>query len=221
MSVDCVLLAAGRSARIGRNKLLLDLGGRCVIERCMDAFAASCERIIVVTGPYHEDIRQCLSPYPKVQIVYHADAQAGMFSSVKAGVRHVKAARFFITPSDYPLLKAATVRHMLNSAAPIAAPVYMGRQGHPVLLDKLLIPDILTSSCVSLRDCLQDMPAERCAVPVDDIGTVTDIDTMAEYNALLDSVCGNIPNKIVQNNWQTAHQSKQRMKKHGNTNRCG
>jgi len=184
MKAECVILAAGLSSRMGKNKMLLEIAGKTVIERCINAFYESCSKIIVVTGKYHEDIKQYLMPYTKVNLVYNEDYRQGMFSSVKAGIKHVEAERFFITPGDYPLLKTDTIRHMLKTTGNYVVPVYQGEQGHPVLLDKRFIPVILASTLNSLRDCLESFSSEKQKLSVDDNGIMTDIDTMQEYNTI-------------------------------------
>lgn len=184
MKADCVILAAGLSSRMGQNKLLLEIDGRTVIERCISAFYESSSKIIVVTGRYHEDIQNCLLGYSKVHIVYHKRYQQGMFSSVKEGIKHVESERFFITPGDYPLLKADTVNRMLSKAGTLVVPIFQGKQGHPVLLHKKFVPAVLNSRANSLRECLNDFSAEKQQLLVDDIGVVMDMDTIEEYNAI-------------------------------------
>lgn len=184
MKADCVILAAGLSSRMGENKMLLKIDEKTVIERCICAFYESCSKIIVVTGKYHEDIQNCLRRYSKVHIVYNKKYQQGMFSSVKEGIKHVESERFFLTPGDYPLLKADTVNRMLGKAGYFVVPIFQGEQGHPVLLHKELIPIVFNSRSNSLRECLKDFSSEKQRLLVDDIGVVTDMDTIEEYSAI-------------------------------------
>lgn len=165
--------------------MLLEVGGKTVIERCIDTFYESCSRIIVVTGKYHEDIKKCLIRYSKVHLEYNSDYPQGMFSSVKTGIRDVESERFFLTPGDYPLLKADTINQMIDKNGQFVVPVYHGQQGHPILLDKLFIPVILDSTLTSLRDCLESSSPEKQELYVDDNGIITDMDTIEEYMAIL------------------------------------
>ena len=159
--------------------MLLTIGEKTVIERCINAFYESCSRIIVVTGKYHDDIRQCLRPYAKVELVYNRDYNQGMFSSVKEGIKQIESERFFITPGDYPLLKADTINHMLNTSGGFVAPVYQGKKGHPILLDRMFIPVILNSN-TNLRECLSEF--ECIKLNVNDEGVTKDLDTNEAYN---------------------------------------
>lgn len=182
--VDCVILAAGLSSRTGKNKMLLNIGGKSIIERCIGAFYDSCSKIIVVTGKYHQEIKQCLRSYSNVYFAYNEDYQKGMFSSIKTGVRYVENKRFFVTPGDYPLLSEDTVKSMLESTEKYIVPVYKEKQGHPVLLDEMFIPIISNSKCASLRDCLNNFSSEKMRLDVNDKGIVTDIDTIQDYKKL-------------------------------------
>ena len=181
MKVDCVILAAGFSSRMGKNKMLLEIGRKTVIERCINAFDESCSRIIVVTGKYHDDIKQCLSSYAKVKLVYNRDYRQGMFSSVKEGIRQIESERFFVTPGDYSLLKADTIKQMLNTRGRFVVPVYQGKKGHPILLDKWFIPVILNSYS-NLRECLKEF--ESTKLNINDEGVVRDLDTNEAYHQM-------------------------------------
>lgn len=184
MSTGCVILAAGLSSRMGMNKMLLEIDGITVIERCIHAFYESCVTIIVVTGKYHNEIQDQLAHYPKVHLVYNKDYQQGMFSSVKAGIKFVEAERFFLTPGDYPLLTADLVRYMLQADGNYIVPVYQGKQGHPVLLHKQLVPFIVNSTSNSLRDCLHDFMSEKRELTIGNEGILRDMDTAQEYAAI-------------------------------------
>lgn len=183
LNVDCVILAAGFSARAGTNKMLLKINKKTIIEHCINAFYEDCSKIIVVTGHYHRDIENILSHYDKVFIKYNHNYKKGMFCSVKTGLEEISSERFFLTPGDYPLLKTATIKHMLKTEThTMTTPVYNGIQGHPVLLNSRLIPSITNSDAESLRDCLKDI--DKYKLDVNDIGIISDIDTMEDFKKI-------------------------------------
>lgn len=178
MNTDCVILAAGFSRRMGRNKMTLDIGGTTVLESCINTFYTCCDKIIVVTGRFRHDIQRLTAPYPKVCLVHNERYADGMFSSVKAGLAWVTAPQFLLTPGDYPFIAPQTAVSLISACASYAVPVYNGAAGHPILLDKLFIPGILASGHASLRHYLEETAVPRQEVPVDDIGVLTDIDTI-------------------------------------------
>ena len=82
--ISAVLLAAGASRRLGRNKLLLEVGGRPVVRRAAAALlGAEVSEVIVVTGHEAEAVRRALGGLD-VRLVHNpafADGQAASGSS--------------------------------------------------------------------------------------------------------------------------------------------
>ncbi|MEQ8196957.1 MAG: nucleotidyltransferase family protein [Clostridiaceae bacterium] len=184
MSVDGVVLAAGLSSRMGTNKMLLKLGEKTVIERCIESMYDYCSHIIVVGGHYYSETYELLKPYSKVTMVLNKDYHEGMFSSVKEGVRKVRGGRFFLTPGDYPLIKGETCKVMLKCKDDIVIPSYEGKKGHPILIDSNLIFDILNNTDYkTMKDFIHSQGYTTVAVR--DKGILADMDTPEVYENLL------------------------------------
>jgi molybdenum cofactor cytidylyltransferase len=167
-----IVLASGRGERFlasggALHKLATPLGGRPVLERTLDAVRAS-------------------------GLAWHLEdvGHPGMGDSIAAAVRATAgAAGWLILPADLPLVQPATLRRVAEALADGAVavqPQYAGRRGHPVAFG------------VGARDALMALAGERGAAPVlqalrargevvdlavDDVGTVTDIDTLADLAA--------------------------------------
>jgi molybdate transport repressor ModE-like protein len=112
-----------------------------------------------------------------------------MFDSVKIGLRYLqdKCDEILFTPVDVPLFTAKTVAAILDSGAPLAAPMCQGKQGHPILIANTLIPEIL-NDCgeMGLKGAM-----DRCSVPllrveVEDPGTIHDADTPEDFSQLVE-----------------------------------
>ncbi len=184
MNVEGVVLAAGYSSRAGAFKPELDLGGKTVIERCVDGLAAVCSRVVVVGGFRIERIRAILEGYPGVEVVYNRDYATGMFSSVKAGTLQVRAERFFVTPGDYPLINPAVCRELLAVDGAIVIPAWGGRKGHPVLMAGSLATALVQADASdNLRDFIHRKGFQT--LEVDDEGILLDIDTPEDYQRIL------------------------------------
>ncbi|MGB8510146.1 MAG: NTP transferase domain-containing protein, partial [Pyrinomonadaceae bacterium] len=66
-AVAAIILAAGRSRRMGAFKPLLPFGGRTVVEACIENLrAAGVAEIVVVLGHRAAELRVLLSPLPCV-----------------------------------------------------------------------------------------------------------------------------------------------------------
>ena len=81
-----IVLAAGSSTRMGRNKLLLELGGETVVRRAArTAIDAGLDPVIVVTGHAHEAVAAQLHVFA-VTTVVNTEHAAGQHTSVAAGI---------------------------------------------------------------------------------------------------------------------------------------
>ncbi|MBN1399675.1 MAG: nucleotidyltransferase family protein [Anaerolineae bacterium] len=183
-AVEGVILAGGLSTRAGRFKMALPLGDKTVIQRTVESMAAFVRRTLVVVGWQAEVIKALLADYPGVELVYNDDFRSGMFSSIRVGIARVRAPRFFLLPGDQPTISPGVYRHLLASEGEIVVPTCGDRRGHPILLSARLIPEILALPLEStLRDYIRAKGATQVAV--DDAGILLDIDTPADYDAIL------------------------------------
>jgi len=183
MDIETVILAAGLSERAGVFKMELPLGDKALIERTIEGPYQISSRIIVVGGYKIERLREILSKYEKVEIVFNKNYKRGMFSSVKEGVRHVKAGRFFILPGDYPLVGENVYRAMLEVDADIVIPAYRGKKGHPVLLKGSLRELLLLEPDDSnLRNFIKKNRYVILEVP--DNSIIIDVDTIEDYEKI-------------------------------------
>lgn len=179
MTVEGVIAAAGLSSRMGVHKLLLDLGGKTLIERCLLAMYEQCERIIVVGGYGLNAIEKVMGKYSRVEVVFNPDYQQGMFSSVKEGFKHLSTTRFFFTPADYPMIKKSTYSNLLAVKGDIVVPSYNGLTGHPVLMQTALIKDMFSEDYSNLRHFI--IAKSSINIELNDPGVLIDVDTMEDY----------------------------------------
>jgi molybdenum cofactor cytidylyltransferase len=97
-----------------------------------------------------------------------------MFSSVKKGVSCIKN-DFFLIPGDYPLVKKQTIDKLIASSGEIRVPIYNGRKGHPIFIEKELIQELLEEPITSNLKVFRDRHTVNY-VEVDDKGILLDVD---------------------------------------------
>ncbi len=162
-----LVLAAGRSERFraasgGLHKLDALLGDQPVLAHVLQAVADS--------GLPHHVVRP------------QGAATAGMGDSIAAGVRATpSAAGWLILPADLPLVRADTLRRLAEApACPVLAPSFEGRRGHPVRFAATLGGELMAlhgdrgaASIVRAQEAQGGLQL----LPVDDEGTVLDVDT--------------------------------------------
>lgn len=102
--LPCILLAAGASARMGENKLLLPLGGETVVRRAARAALEACRPVIVVVGKDSERILDALAGLDGLIFAENPLWREGMAGSVKAGIGALPpgTAGFLVHHADMP-----------------------------------------------------------------------------------------------------------------------
>lgn len=131
-----LVLAAGRAARMGHNKLHADLGGKPLLLHAVDAAEIADLPFIVVTGHDAETTRALLAK--NVQTVHAADHSAGIGRSLAAGIAAIPDEwdAVIIMLADMPLVEPRLLRDLAAAArteADIVVPVRGERRGNPVL----------------------------------------------------------------------------------------
>jgi len=192
MRVGAVVLAAGRSRRMGAPKALLPCHGRTFLRSILDALEqAGISEVRVVLGDQADEIRAA-GRLSEDAIVVNPRPDDGMLSSLRCGIRALgpDLEGFLLWPVDHPLVLPRTVTSLVEALAAgrggILVPVHDGRRGHPVLFAGRLAPLLLQApDGVGARAVLRDHPQEVVEIPVADPGVVTDIDTPEEYGKAL------------------------------------
>lgn len=181
--IDGIILAAGYSSRAKTNKMMLPYRSKPLISHAIETIQPFCERVICVTGHFHQDMIELLETYPNLAIVYNPDYPKGMFSSIKAGVQETNN-DFFIIPGDYPLVKPTTYQKLFEGEGKIRVPSFSHHLGHPIFFDKEYKNKILKTTFDNLKSFRNSEPYS--IIEVDDPGILLDIDHMKDYNALLE-----------------------------------
>lgn len=191
-TVAAVLLAAGKSRRMGSCKQLLPLNGTTVIGRCLDALvAAAISEIVVVVSPEGGLVAEAAMKFP-VRVVVNNTPEGDMASSVIVGRDAVskQASGVIVTLCDYPLVAAATFEHLARQhyASPdsIVIPTHAGRCGHPLLFPRLILDELASGQ--TLRDLTGTVRDRICHIDVDDAGILADMDTPGDYRRICDSL---------------------------------
>ncbi len=149
-SVAGVVLAAGTSSRMGRNKLLLDVGGQSVLRRAVrTALEAGLEPLVVVVGHEAERARGELEGLP-CERVLNPEYEEGIHSSLRTGIGAVpeRCAAAVVLLADMPLVDAGMIRTLVEryreGAAPLVVSDYEGVDAPPILYDRRLFPEFRT-----------------------------------------------------------------------------
>jgi len=194
--IPAIVLAAGKSTRMGRPKATLPLGGGdTFLTRIVRTFtAASVEDVVVVVG---HDADAIVASFANVDLVArfveNPDYEHGQLSSLLAGLRVVDrpgVVAALVTLVDVPLVSEATVRAVVNryreTRAPIVRPVRGNEHGHPVLIDRSLFDAIRHADpAAGAKPIIRANVSAAGDVVVEDAGAFADADTPEDYDRLL------------------------------------
>jgi molybdenum cofactor cytidylyltransferase len=187
-----LILAAGESSRMGRDKALLTYRGRTFLENIVHTLRdAGIDRIAVVLGHHAEEIRKAAN-LAGVEVVLNPHYRHGQTSSLQWGLRALEnpaLEAILLCLVDHPAVSAPTLRKLVEtfhqSHPPVAVPTYQGQRGHPVLISRALFGQLLSlgpeqganTIVRSYRDTTQ-------FVEVDDSGILLDVDAPEMYQRL-------------------------------------
>jgi len=198
--VAAILLAAGRSRRMGRFKPLLPFGESTVIESCLASLrSADIEDIIVVVGHRAADVREQLRDYD-LGFAFNPDPESEMSASIARGVEltNPQAEAVLITPVDQPAVPGEIIRQLIDewrhTRGRLIQPEHNGRGGHPVLIDLVYRNELLTLDAErGLRALFDAHRREVRRVAVESPYVARDMDTWEDYVALHQEVFGVLP----------------------------
>ena len=182
-----VILAAGSSTRMGRPKALLEFKGETFLHRLIDHFVSVCSEVIVVGRP---DLQ--FPALGNAKLIVNPDPDRGMLSSLQWGLSAVslQSEAVIFAPVDYAPVHRQTVQEIAKSFnGVLTLPVFEGRRGHPCIVSRQLIQELLALSVDgSAKSVIHAHLTEARLVPVTDSRTVEDVDDPEAYQQLLASV---------------------------------
>jgi molybdenum cofactor cytidylyltransferase len=190
--IAAILLAAGRSRRMGEFKPLLSIRSSTIIETCLDTIeAADVEQTVVVVGHRADEVRARLASR-NVTFAVNPDPDSGMGASIALGVQALDDAitAAFIALVDQPAIPASIyqllLRERAETGARIVLPEFEGHRGHPVLVDLSFRNELLKlDEGEGLRGFLDQHASEVHRIRVDCPYVIRDLDTPEDYRQML------------------------------------
>jgi molybdenum cofactor cytidylyltransferase len=214
--ICAVVLAAGRSVRMGQQKLLLPIRGKPMIAGIVhEVVSSSVDTTVIVLGADAEAVRGAVaahrndvSPSPHLEekarassssslaFVTNSDPHSDMLSSVRCGLRALpdSCETVLVVLGDQPGVTTDLIERLIlaycSSTHRIIVPVNSGRRGHPVLFSCRLRDEVLTQyDGQGLRALLQAHPEQVLEVNIPARNDLEDLDTPEEYRRFSEQ-CG-------------------------------
>ena len=177
---------------MGKFKPLLHYKGKSFIQSIVLKLDSVCDKIIIVTGykanEVEENVNQ-LNLHSKIEFVFNANYEKGMFTSLQAGIAKAKESDWIIyhfvdqpgMPEDFYKEFVGQIDDKYNWIQP----TIKEQNGHPILIHKRLIEYILSSSNDSnLREISNELMVKKKFWECGYAEIFQDIDTVEDYSKL-------------------------------------
>ena len=188
--IHAVLLAAGRSERMGRNnKLLLNVDGIPLVRKsAINILNSNVTSMTVVTGFDENKIVNALSGL-NVNFVKNINFREGLSSSLKAGLANITPtpSAVIICLADMPKIQPEHINQLIENFDPlkgweICIPTNNGKRGNPVLIGSRFFPHIFeTSGDFGAKQIMKQHSDKIVEVEIGTSDIHFDIDTQYEY----------------------------------------
>ena len=185
-----IVLAAGKSTRLGSPKQLLEFGGTTLVVRALEtATHAMLHPVVVVLGAHAEIIEPYIN-FSTAKVVVNQDWEMGVSSSIKKGMEAMghhfpDVDGIIIMVCDQPFLNHLIIQQLIDlqeeTNLPAAACTYGGVIGTPALFHKSLFKFLLTLDGDRGARKLLEVLKENVALLSFNEG-LTDIDTKEDYH---------------------------------------
>lgn len=183
-AVHGVVLAAGRSTRMGRSKPLLALGGETLVERAVRVLLeGGCGGVVAVVRAGDNAAAQ-LASAAGARVVVNGNPHAEQVDSLRLALRDLPddAAAAAVLPVDVPFVRPATVARLIAAfragTALVVRPMYRGEPGHPTLFARALFADFAARELPhGARTVIEAHAADTLDIEVEDPGVAQDVDT--------------------------------------------
>lgn len=196
MPLAGVILAGGRSARMGAPKPLLDFRGEPFIVRILEALEALDvkTRVVVLGSDAASRVRPAVAAHDCL-IVENPDVDGGPIASLRCALTAlapIGPGAIIVWPVDLPHVRIDTVERLIEahrrSGAPVVVPTFAERRGHPVIWDARLFSELETSESATrdgARAVLHDHESDVLGVAVDDPAVIDQVNTPEDYERLV------------------------------------
>jgi molybdenum cofactor cytidylyltransferase len=181
LNIVGLLLAAGSATRFGSDKLQHALPhGVSIAVQSARQLKSELERVVAVVRPDSDQLISNLKA-ERCEVVVCENAAEGMGASLACAARAAgEADGYLIALADMPFLRRTTiaaVRDALAGGAPLVAPYFRARRGHPVGLSHEFFHELVAlRGDEGAKRLLAAHEKQMVKIPVGDPGALRDID---------------------------------------------
>jgi len=185
---SCIILAAGRSTRMGESKALLKFSSdETFIQKITGTYVQSGVKqvIVVVNVELYNTIQEQQMPLSQeVELVVNSFPEKGRFYSLQTGIKNLKTGNScFFQNIDNPFTTYEVLQLLIQNTAgsDVIIPEYQGKTGHPALFSNIVASKIIEAkeSGARIDQFLKTFRVKM--VEIDDNNILTNINSFEEY----------------------------------------
>jgi molybdenum cofactor cytidylyltransferase len=188
-----ILLAAGKSERMGEPKILLKIKGKTIIELLLGEYLKSnLDEVVLVLGKdadFIQDFVERLFDSLKLKIAINENYELGMFSSIQKGIALAKGENILLGLGDNVLITSDIINTLIAQyrAPEILVPTASGRKGHPVVFSGVVADQIIKAdpTNTTLKNVFEQHQKEIRLFPIEREEILIDMDTKSDYKTAL------------------------------------
>ena len=112
MDTSCVILAGGKSLRLGNDKIIERIGNKSLLEQVISHTGSLCKEVVIVTA--EDKIFPQLASHPRLKIVSDIFPGKGSLGGIYTGL--VKSSSFYnlVVAADMPFLNQSLLQYMIE-----------------------------------------------------------------------------------------------------------
>ena len=187
-----IILASGFSRRMKRDKLLMEIEGKKLIESVIEAcINSNLDDIILV---YRVDDLKKIGEKYSIKSIYNEKAHLGQSEGLKLGVREAtRADSYMFLVGDQPFLTSELINTLIKeykeSYLPILVPYYNGHRGMPMIISSIFREELLNiTGDKGGRDIVQKNISKVKKIYIEEEKLGMDIDNEEDLNILKESL---------------------------------
>jgi len=191
--IDCFILAAGMSKRMGsENKLLKKINNNIILNQTLkNHFKSKLKILNIIIGHDKQSIKKILRDF-NIQIIENLNYKSGMLSSIKEINNHVNEniTGIMISLADMPLVRSEDIdsiidAFLLHNEEKICIPESSGRYGNPMIIPVDIYKKIIQNENLlkdkGLKTTILDGKFDLIKISTSN-GVLKDFDTQEDFN---------------------------------------
>ena len=186
--VTGIIMASGFSRRMGKDKLLMEIKNKKIIELIIEAAKRSnLDEIILICRL--KEIGDIGKSY-NIKTIYNKKAQLGQSQSIILGIENSKNSSYMFLVADQPFINHLLINELINcyrkNKDKIIVPSDNNEINMPTIFPQKFKEELLQiKGDKGGREIIQNNPKSIKMMKVDDGNLLKDIDTIEDYNKIL------------------------------------